>query len=155
RHMKFSPDGKFAYVLNELANTVAVFAWDAKAGRLDPVQSISTLPEGYDKENTSAEIRVHPNGKHVYTSNRGHDSIAVFDVDAATGKLTAKGQVPTGGKTPRNFALDPTGAFLLAANQGSGTVVLFRVDPSTGVPAATSEVVNVPVAVCVTFSPAP
>lgn len=155
RHMKFAPNGKFAYVLNELTNTVAVFAWDAKAGRLDPVQTISTLPEGYDQENTSAEIRIHPNGKHVYTSNRGHDSIAVFDVDEATGKLTAKGQVPTGGKTPRNFALDPAGAFLLAANQSSGTVVLFRVDPETGMPAATSEVAVVPVAVCVTFSPAP
>jgi 6-phosphogluconolactonase len=132
RHIVFRPDAKFAYVLGELAASVTVFSYDAARGSMQQVQTISMLPAGYTGTKSGAEIAIHPNSKFLYASNRGHDSIAIFKVDAATGKLTAAGTVPTGGKTPRNFAIDPTGKFLLAANQESNSIVVFKIDEQTG-----------------------
>ncbi|MFM8218977.1 MAG: lactonase family protein, partial [Planctomycetaceae bacterium] len=122
RHFAFRPDGKFAYVINELGNTITVFEYTADKGVLRVVQDISTLPAGHTEPSYTAEVVVHPSGRFVYGSNRGHDSIAIFTVDAATGLLTAQGQEPTRGKAPRNFVVDPTGHWLLAENQGSDTI---------------------------------
>ncbi len=132
RHFAFHPTGRFAYVINELASTITAFWYDAENGSLSTVQTISTLPKGFKGENTTAEIVVHPSGKFVYGSNRGHDSIAIFSVDAASGRLTAIAHEPTQGRTPRNFSIDPTGTYLLAANLDSNSVTVFRLDPATG-----------------------
>lgn len=151
RHMAFHPNGRFAYVINELDSTITAFGYDAKSGRLAETQTVPTLPADFKGESTTAEIAVHPSGKFLYGSNRGHDSIAVFAVDPATGQLTFVQHEPTQGKTPRNFALDPTGAFLLAANQNSDNVVVFRVDAQTGKLTPTAQRIEVGAPVCVTF----
>jgi len=132
RHFAFHPSGRFAYVINELGSTITVFWYDAQAGALSTVQTISTLPRGFKGTNTASEVAVHPSGKFVYGANRGHDSIAIFAVEPATGRLTARGHQSVLGKTPRNFAIDPTGDYLLAANQDSNSVVVFRIDRATG-----------------------
>lgn len=132
RHILFSENGKFVYVINELASTVTVYSYDHRDGFMKPLQTISTLPEKFKGENTDAEIVLHPNGKFLYASNRGNDSITVFAVHGGKGTLTPVETVPTGGKTPRNFELDPAGEWLLAANQDSNTVITFRVDKKTG-----------------------
>lgn len=132
RHFNFHPNGKLGYVINEMALTVTAFNWDAKLGTLKEIQTISTLPEGADRKGAStAEVLVHPSGKWLYGSNRGHDTIAQFNI-AADGKLTAVGHTSTQGKVPRNFRIDPTGNYLFAANQNSDNIVLFRIDQSTG-----------------------
>lgn len=109
------------------------------------------LPAGFEGRNDAAEIAIHQSGKWLFASNRGHDSIAVFSIDPASGKLTAAGGFPTGGREPRHFALDPTGQYLLAENQLSGNIVGFRIDPATGKLTATGEVLQVPSPVCVAF----
>jgi 6-phosphogluconolactonase len=149
RHFALHPSGKFAYVINEIANTVTAFSYDASGGRLQEIQSIGTLPDDFKGTSHTAEVVVHPSGKFVYGSNRGHDSLAIFAIDAATGKLTAAGHEPTGGKTPRNFAIDPSGKWLLAENQGSGTIVVLAIDPKTGALRPTSHKLDVPSPVCV------
>jgi 6-phosphogluconolactonase len=147
RHFTFHPDGKHAYVIEEISGTVTAFAYDAGAGTLKPLQKISTLPKDFKGTNTSADIHVHPSGRFLYGSNRGHDSIACFAIDDKTGELRLIGHEPTQGKNPRNFAIDPSGTFLLAANQDSNTVVSFRVDPDTGklTPAGQTCQVSMPV----------
>jgi 6-phosphogluconolactonase len=149
RHFAFHPSGKFAYVINEIANTVTAFAYDAARGSLREIQTITTLPEGYKETSYTAEVVAHPSGKFLYGSNRGHDSIAIFTIEAATGKLTAAGHQSTGGKTPRNFAIDPTGKWLLAENQGSGTIVVLQIDPKTGGLKSTGHTLEVASPVCV------
>jgi 6-phosphogluconolactonase len=151
RHLAFHPDGKFAYVLSEIASTVTVFSYKAKTGAFSPLQTISTLPNDYSGKNDAAEIAVYPSGKFLYTSNRGHDSIAVFGIDPKKGTLRSLGQVLTGGKTPRHFAIDPTGAYLLAENQESNNVVVFHIDPATGSLTPTGQTIQVPSPVCITF----
>ena len=153
RHVAFSPDEKFAYAINELQSTVTVLAYDAGRGLLNALQTISTLPQGFAGENTAAEIRVDASGKFLYASNRGHDSIALFSIEKNSGRLTAKGHFPTGGKTPRNFVLDPTGSRLLVANQDSGTVVVFRIDPASGQLTRTQAIAKVASPVCLVFVP--
>jgi 6-phosphogluconolactonase len=152
RHLAFAKDGKFVYVLSEMAATVTAFRYDAGAGRLEQTQSISMLPADYTGAKSGAEIFVHPSGKFLYASNRGHDTIAIFRIDPVSGALTAAGQVSTQGKTPRNFAIDPTGGFLLAANQDSGSIVVFRIDQSTGALTPTGDVLKVPAPVCLVFA---
>jgi len=152
RHFTFHPNGKFAYVINELGNTVTAFTYDATQGRLETLQTIGTLPEGFDKESFTAEICAHPSGKFLYASNRGHDSIACFVVDADTGQLTALGQVSAGGNVPRNFNISPCGRFLIAANQQSNNVVSFRINQETGLPEPTGSEVEIAAPVCVVFS---
>jgi len=149
RHFTFHPDGKHAYVIEELSCTVTAFAYDASAGSLKPLQKISTLPEDFKGTNTCAEVQVHPSGRFLYGSNRGHNSIACFAIDGKTGELRLLGHTPTQGKNPRNFAIDPSGTFLLAANQDSDTVVSFRIDPETGELTATGQVCQVSMPVCV------
>jgi len=152
RHFAFHPKGKYAYAVNELGSSVTALQWEASAGLLKEIQTISTLPDGYKETSYCAEIVVHPNGKHVYASNRGHHSIAVFDVNAATGALTAKGQVKTGGEWPRNFNIDPTGQFLIAANERSDSLVVFKIGADGGL-TPTGEKADPGVPVCVKFLP--
>jgi 6-phosphogluconolactonase len=111
RHIAFHPNGRFAYVINEMGQTLTAFDWDASAGVLHEIQTESTVPVGYTAPSTAAEVAVHPSGKFVYGSNRGHDSIVAFAVNEATGRLKLVGHYSTLGKTPRNFEIDPTGAF--------------------------------------------
>jgi 6-phosphogluconolactonase len=151
RHVAFHPSNRYAYIINEIGCTIDAFAWDADAGTPASLQTISTLPADFTGANTAAEIAVHPSGRFLYGSNRGHDSIAIFALDPSTGALASRGWEPTGGKEPRSFALDPTGTFLLAANQNSNTIVTFRIDQSTGALAATGEVAQSPTPVCVLF----
>jgi 6-phosphogluconolactonase len=130
---------------------VTALSYDAERGVLKPLQTLSTLPKGFEGNNSTADIHVHPSGKFVYGSNRGHDSIAIFAVDEKTGELTAVGQQSTGGKTPRNFGIDPAGKFLLAANQSTNNIVVFRIDQETGKLKPTGHEVEVAAPVCVKF----
>jgi 6-phosphogluconolactonase len=133
RHLAFHPSLPYAYLINELDDSIATLAFDAAQGTLRAIQTVPTLPPGVDgASNSTAEIQVAPSGKFVYGSNRGHDSIVIYAVDAATGRLSLLGHQATGGKTPRSFQLEQTGKFLLVANQGSDEVVTFQVDPDTG-----------------------
>jgi 6-phosphogluconolactonase len=153
RHLAFHPNGQFAYVINELKSTVTAFSYDAARGRLSELQTVSTLPVDFKGESTTAEIAVHPGGRFLYGSNRGHDSLAVFAIDAATGKLSFVEHQPTLGKTPRSFAIDPGGAFLLAANQDSDDVVVFRLDAGNGKLSPAGRSIQVGTPVCVLFAP--
>lgn len=151
RHMTFHPNGNFAYVINELACTVTVLAYDQKQGTFTEKQTISTLPEGYTEENTTAEVLLHPSARFLYGSNRGQDTIAVFRIDEQGGRLTHIERVSTGGQRPRNFRLGPTGKYLFAANKDSDTVVLFRIDTETGRLTPTGQTLDVPRPTCVRF----
>ncbi|WP_158277309.1 lactonase family protein [Opitutus sp. ER46] len=152
RHFKFGPDGRHAYVLSEMGSSVEVFDYDPAKGALSPRQIATTLPGGYMAK-WGAEVRVHPNGKFLYASNRGHDSIAVFAIDAATGALSLVEIIPTGGKVPRNFALSPNGKWLVCGHQDADTayVNVFRVDAATGRLTATQHRAAIPMVVCVEF----
>jgi 6-phosphogluconolactonase len=150
RHLAFTPDGKFAYVMTEM--TASVVAFKYSGGKFEELQ---TLPTTEMAPNVSgAEIAVHPSGKFVYSSTRGANLIDGFAIDGATGKMTPIERTPSGGKTPRNFAIDPTGAFLLAAHQDSDNVVVFRIDAKTGKLTPTGDVLEAGSPVCVTFVPA-
>jgi 6-phosphogluconolactonase len=151
RHFSFHPSGKYGYVINEIASTVTAFAYDPATSGLREIQTISTLPEGYTGESTTAEVLVHPSGKFLYGSNRGHDSITVFRIDEATGKLTVVEREPAQGKTPRNFRIEPSGKYLFAANQASDSVVVFRIDEATGELTPSGVSVKVPAPMCVRF----
>jgi 6-phosphogluconolactonase len=153
RHVAFGPGGKFMYVLGELQSAVTVFANEAQE-TYRSVQQIPTLPKGFSGRNDAAEITVHPSGKFLYTSNRGEDTIAIFSIDPAKGKLTFVARVPTGGKEPRHFAIDPGGKFLLAENQHSNNIVVFKIDAATGGLTPTGQVVEVPSPVDLTFATA-
>jgi len=151
RHFAFHPNGGFAYVINELDSTVTAMTWNPRQGVLTATQTVTTLPADFTGDNTTAEVVVHPSGRFLYGSNRGHDSIAIFAIDDATGELTPIGHEPTRGKEPRHFNVDPTGRWLLAANQKSDTVQVFRVDEATGALSAVGDPVTVPTPVCVKF----
>lgn len=150
RHLAFHPDGTWAYVLNELNRTVTAFSFDAETGVLTELQTISSVPAGVTDGN-SAEVRCSSDGRFLYTSNRGHDSIASFAIDATTGKLVSTGHVSTGGHWPRNFTLSPSGRWLLVANQKSDSIVVFGIDAETGVPTPTGQTVTVSAPVCLRF----
>lgn len=152
RHLAFHPNDRWLYLINELNSTITAFTWNADDGSLAELQTISTLPDGFGGQSFCADVHVHPSGRFVYGSNRGHDSLAMFSVDEKTGKLASLGHQPTGGKTPRNFALDPTGTWLLAANQDSGNIVTFRIDGRTGNLQQTEQVTSVGMPVCVKFA---
>jgi 6-phosphogluconolactonase len=152
RHFAFAPGGRALYVINELASTLSVYAYDGDRGELRRLQTVSTLPEGYDGENSCAHVAVSPDGRFVYGSNRGHDSIAIWEVDTTTGTVRLVGHESTRGKTPRNFNLDPSGTWLLAANQDSDTVVTFRRDQESGGLAATAAVTPAASPVAILFA---
>lgn len=156
RHLAFRPDGKFVYAINELRCTMTALRYDATSGGLAEVQTLSTLPTGESVRQgfSTAEVVAHPGGRFLYGSNRGHDSIAVYAIDAATGRLTLVGHEPTQGKTPRHFAVDPSGRWLLAENQGSDSVVVFRIDAASGRLEPTGQAIEVPAPVCAVFVPA-
>jgi 6-phosphogluconolactonase len=149
RHVAFDPAGQHLYSINELDSTVTVLRYDAATGGLEIVESVSTLPEGFAGESWTAELELSPDGRFLYASNRGHDSLAVFAVDRATGRLTLLGHVSTGGRWPRHFSVHPGGRWLLAANQRSDSIVPFRVDPQGGVPVPAGSTIAVPSPVCV------
>jgi len=153
RHFAFHPSGQFGYVINEILCTVTAFAFDAQQGRFKELQTITTLPQGETlrPEYSTAEVQVHPSGKFLYGSNRGHHSISVFAIDPKQGTLTWVENVSTRGKTPRGFGIDPTGQYLLAGNQDSHTVVPFRIDGAIGKLTPTGETLEVGTPVCVKF----
>ncbi|MCE2449094.1 MAG: lactonase family protein [Candidatus Latescibacteria bacterium] len=153
RHLAFHPDSQRAYVINELSNTITAFDYDADAGTLSTIQTISTLPDGYADVSHTADIHVHPNGRFLYGSNRGHDSIAVYAIDQDTGQLALVEIVPTGGAGPRNFGLDPTGTYLIAGNHSTDDIFTFRVDPDTGKLTPTGHKAEVVSPVCHKFIP--
>ncbi len=132
RHLDFHPNGRFVYVIGELGGSLTAFAWDAAAGQLSALETLSTLPEGYSGRQACADVHIHPSGRFLYGSNRFQDSIVIYRIDPESGRLSLVGHEPVRGKTPRNFAIDPSGQFLLAANQDSGNIVTFRIDPQTG-----------------------
>jgi len=150
RHIAFAPNGKFVYLMTEMTDSVLAFAYDGKGG-MQQLQSIASAPAA--PGTSGAEIAVHPSGKFLYASNRGHNSISIFAIDSQ-GKLTAAGNVPTAGRTPRFFGLDPTGAYLLSANQDSDNIVIFKIDRKTGGLTPTGDTLALASPVCVAFVPA-
>ena len=151
RHLVFSADGKFVYVINEMGGTITVFSYAATNAAMNEVQMISSLPRDFSGQNTSAEIALHPSGKFLYASNRGHDSIALFSVDQKTGRLTFVEHESTMGRTPRHFAVDPTGRWLMVENQASDSVVMFAIDQDTGKLKPTGRTITVGAPVCAVF----
>lgn len=153
RHLAFHPNGRYLYLINEIGSTLTAFAWDGERGALEEIGTVSTLPEGWAGTNYCADVHVARDGRFVYGSNRGHDSIAVFAVDGATGMVTPVGYEPTLGEWPRNFRLSPDGRWLLAANQNTDNLVVFRVDPDGGALERVGRELQVPRPVCVLFAP--
>jgi 6-phosphogluconolactonase len=152
RHFAFHPNGRWLFVLGELDSTVTVFDYDAQAVTFEPVHTLSTLPPDFTDTSWSAAIRVAPSGRWVYASNRGHDGIAVFACDAATGRLTPVGHTPVEGQWPRDFNIDPSGRFLLAAAQRSHSIATFAVDQATGELSLVGTVAESRSPVCVLFA---
>ncbi|MGH9547786.1 MAG: lactonase family protein [Terriglobales bacterium] len=151
RHFAFHPNYKFLYVLEEADSKLDTFTYDATIGTLRQVATVPTLPEGLAVDNTTAEIKIRPDGKFLYSSNRGHDSIAVFALDPKTSLPSFLQAVPSGGKKPRNFEIAPDGSYLVAANQNSNNVVVFTIDPRTGQLTPTGQVLEVTSPVCIKF----
>jgi 6-phosphogluconolactonase len=152
RHFAFHPSGKFAYVNNEMASTLTALAYDGEKGTFKTLNTLSTLPEP-TKGNSTAETVVHPNGKFVYTSNRGHNSIAIFAIDESTGEIKAIGHQGEGIKIPRNFNIDPTGKWMIVANQAGDSLIVYSIDATTGKLTPTDQKVEVGSPVCVKFVP--
>lgn len=155
RHVAFHPNGKFLYVIGELDNTVTSFSWNAVAGSAKKLSTASTLPAGFSGDSNCADIHVHPNGRFIYGSNRGHDSIAILRTDTKSGSVTFVGTEGVRGKTPRNFAIAPGGKFLLAAGQNSNNIVVFKIDAITGGLMATGIDITIPSPVCLVFLSVP
>ncbi len=150
RHFTVHPNGKFAYVIQEMGALITGFTY--KEGKLSPFQTVSTVPEAYKGRKWAADIHISPDGKFLYGSNRAdHESLAIFSIDQTTGQLTLVGHQPVNGKTPRNFAIDPTGNFVLVANQDSDNITIFKRDKLTGKLTATGKEIAVSVPVCLKF----
>jgi 6-phosphogluconolactonase len=150
RHFVFHPNGKFAYVVNEMKITVTAFRFDPQAGTLEEIQTIDALPEKERKlPSTAAELYIHPSGRFLYASIRNDDSVAVFRVDPDNGRLTFVEREPVRGSHPRSFNIDPSGKWLLAAGRDSNTISLFRIDPDTGRLVYTNQIVSTPAPICV------
>jgi 6-phosphogluconolactonase len=154
RHTAFDPQGRYVYVINQTANSITRFGWDSNHGVLTQFETVSTLPDGFKGDDMGAEILMHPSGKFLYATNRGNDSVAVFSVQADTGRLTPIQHISTHGKTPRNADFDPTGKWLLVSNQDSNNAVVFRIDQSTGELTQNGDPVSVPAPFCERFLPA-
>jgi len=151
RHVAFSADRKYMYLLGELNSTVNVFSNDKQTFK--SLQVLPMLPSGFSGRNDAAEIELHPSGKFLYASNRGHDSFAVYSINQKDGTLTQVEIVSTGGHEPRHFAIDPTGNFLLAENQNTNNIIEFRIDQATGKLTPTGETLNTPSPICISFLP--
>ncbi len=154
RHFAFHPTYDFAYVISELNSTMTAFRYDKSKGALTELQTLSTLPEGYKQTSYCADVHVHPSGKFLYGSNRGHNSIVIFSIDERTGKLTLIGHESTRGNWPRNFGIDPTGQFLLVGNQNSNSIATFKIDGQTGKLSPYGNLLEIPAPVCLKFIPA-
>ncbi|KXU34893.1 hypothetical protein AXK12_06575 [Cephaloticoccus capnophilus] len=153
RHATFSRDGRLLLVVGELDSTLTTYTYNSETAALTLVDTQSLLPANFSGENTAAEVRIHPNGRWVYASNRGHDSIATFALDDTRGQLRLLGHTPSGGRSPRHFAICPCGGWLVTANQESNTLCAFAIDQTTGLPSSTpTSTVTVPKPVCVVFS---
>ena len=150
RHMSFAKNGSFAYSVNELNNTVSVFQIK-KDGGLEHLQDISALPDNFRNANSAADIHIHPSGKFLYTSNRGHNSIAIFEIRPDSGKLSHVDHVPVAGKTPRNFAISPFGKYLYAASQDTGNITSYRINEETGKLKPIEPVFQIKTPVCLEF----
>lgn len=155
RHLVFRPDGRFAYVINELASTITAFAYDATAGKLDERQTLSTLPGYYEGPNTTAEIDVHPSGKWLYASNRGNETVVLFNIDATAGTLTYVEEQNTGGRTPRHFGIEPSARHLVIANQDTDTLLVCRIDAGNGRLKPSGVFAEAPSPACAIFVPPP
>ncbi|HBG77994.1 MAG TPA: 6-phosphogluconolactonase [Phycisphaerales bacterium] len=153
RHIAFHPDGRYVYAINELANTVTAFDYDSAGAVLCEIQTITTIPKDYKGETYTSEIEVHPSGKYLYGSNRGHNSIAVFEIDKNKGTLTMVDIQPCGGKWPRHFGIDPTGKWMLIGNEQSDLLSLFGIDSKSGKLTQTGISISVPSPVCIRFMP--
>lgn len=151
RHMAFSPDEKHAYIVNELDNTVTAAGFDRSTGALTTIAAVPTLPDGFTKHSSTAEIEVHPSGKFVYASNRGHDTIAVFQRDPDSGKLTLLQHAACGGSKPRHFKIDPSGKWLLCGLQTDNSISVMPIDPNTGLLGAPHSTVKAPAPICLLF----
>jgi 6-phosphogluconolactonase len=154
RHFKLHPNGRFGYVIDELDSTITAFRHDPETGALENLQVVSTLPADAKVENNPAELVIHPSGKFLYGSNRGHDSLVICSINPETGKLKVVGYQSTMGKNPRNFAIDPSGRFLLAANQDTDNIVVFQIDQETGKLTQSGDQVEISMPVCLVFLPA-
>jgi len=150
RHLAFHPDKPYAYVINELDSTIITFACDS-FGQLTPIQTVQTLPDGFEGNSTSADIHITPSGKFLYGSNRGHDSLAIYKINPENGKLTHEGYTSTRGKTPRNFCLSPDGKYLITANQESDSIVTFKINQETGQLSEPINITTVSEPVCIKF----
>ncbi|HUK16392.1 MAG TPA: lactonase family protein [Bryobacteraceae bacterium] len=153
RHMVFRPDGRFAYVVNELSSTATVYAYDAKGGVFKEIQTISTLPGYYDGPNLAAEVDVHPTGRFLYVSNRGNDTVVLFAIDPEAGTLTYIEEQGTGGRTPRHFGIQPSAKHLVIANQESDTLLVCRIDAGNGRLKPSGVFAAAPSPACVQFLP--
>ncbi len=151
RHIVFHPNGRLTFVIQELSSEITALAYDSENGQFEIIERVSTLPADFAGESHCADIHVSPDGRFLYGSNRGHDSIVIYRVDQTSGRLTLIGFESTQGSVPRNFAIDPTGTFLLAANQDSDTVVTFRIDQQTGELQDIGQIAKVPTPVCLKF----
>ena len=154
RHLTFHPNGRYAYLITELNSTLMVLAYNSHNGSFTALQTISTLPASFKGENIGADVHVSPNGKFLYASNRGHNSLVVFSINAGTGKLNLVEHVDTQGNWPRNFGLDPSGTFLVVANQYSNNMVSYHVDNQTGKLKPTGFTAEVSAPVCILLVPA-
>jgi 6-phosphogluconolactonase len=153
RHFAFHPNGHFVYLLTEMGNTVITYAWDGSKGILTELQTSSTLPADFKGDSKCAEILIHPNGKFLYASNRGHDSIAVFAIDSSTGKISLAENIPTQGNSPRNFEFDPTYKWLIVTNHKSNNAVVFSVNDQTGHLTPNGQKQDIDSPFCVRFLP--
>lgn len=151
RQLVMHPRGGFAYLINELNSTMTAYRHDAATGALTELQTLPTLPKGFSGHSTCAEVQITPDGKFLYGSNRGHDTVAIYAIDPDAGTLTPIGYESTGGKIPRNFTVDPTGRFLVAANQDTDNLVPFRLDPETGKLEPIGQSIEAPTPICVKF----
>jgi len=151
RHLTFHPNGRYAYLINELNTTLVGYRYHVDAGKFEELQTVPAQPEDFNGENLCADVHVSPNGKYLYASNRGHDSIVCFLIDEKTGRLTYQSHTPTEGREPRNFAISPDGTFLLVANQKTNNIITFKIDPASGQLLKTKHHVEVSMPVCLKF----
>jgi 6-phosphogluconolactonase len=151
RHLTFHPNGQFAYLINELNSTLIGYRYHAGNAQFEELQTVPALPKDFHGENLCADIHISPNGKYLYASNRGHDSLVCFFIDENTGELIYQNHTSTEGREPRNFAIDPSGAFLLVANQKTNSIVTFGIEPESGELSRTGHRLEVPMPVCLKF----
>ena len=152
RHLTFHPNAHHVYLINELNSTLIAYRYDSDVGTFEEIETVPALLKDFKGGNLCADLHISPNGKYLYASNRGHDSIVCFLIDENTGKLTYRNHTSTEGQEPRNFAVDPSGIFLLAANQKTNNIVTFKIDPASGQLSKTGHEVEVSMPVCVKFA---